>query len=134
MRPAPAVTTDCDGLGAPVDVLGRPADGADDTGADTGADEGTTDEGAGLPEVGPALGTVRVVKRVLVNRVVVVESTASWLPVGLAELTDTTAEEDGPAPLPPSVMGQTVVLTATISVVTWPTGQLVTVGLHEVMV
>ncbi len=70
----------------------------------------------------------------LVSRVVVVESTASWLPVGLAELTGTTGDEDGPAPLPPWVIGQTVVLTATISVVTWPTGQLVTVGLHDVMV
>ncbi len=58
MRPAPAVTTDCDGRGAPVDVLGRPADGADNTGT---ADEGAADEGAGLPEVAPALGTVRVV-------------------------------------------------------------------------
>ena len=49
MRPAPAVTG-CvvDGRGAPDDVRGRPAEGADD-------------EGAGLPVVGPALGTVRVV-------------------------------------------------------------------------
>jgi hypothetical protein len=33
-----------------------------------------------------------------------------------------------------SVMGQTVVETAMVSVVTWPTGQSVTVAEHEVMV
>lgn len=33
-----------------------------------------------------------------------------------------------------SVTGHTVVYTATTSVVTWPTGQLVTVAAHDVMV
>ena len=33
-----------------------------------------------------------------------------------------------------SVTGQTVVPTTTVSVVTWPTGQLVTVSAHDVTV
>jgi hypothetical protein len=40
----------------------------------------------------------------------------------------------GLAGLPVSVIGQTVVPTETVSVVTWPTGHCVTVGAQEVMV
>lgn len=126
-------------------MTGKPADGAD--------------ERLGLAGVGPALGTVRVVKRVVVTLAVEVESTSSpepWLPVGLGGLTDAegfagtgglaepegiaetggwpdTGVEDGPAT---PVMGQIVVLTAMISVVTWPIlpGQSVTVAAQLVMV
>lgn len=38
------------------------------------------------------------------------------------------------APVSVSVTGQTVVLTATVSVVTWPAGQFVTVGAQDVTV
>jgi len=134
--------TGCDGTGPPgaPDLDGRPADG--------------------LPLVGPALGTVRVVKRVVVSLVVVVESGPSepglpplpplpppgaeavMVAVGLGGLTvglppaGLPEEGDGVGTAPPSVMGQMVVLMAMISVVTWPIllGQSVTVGAQLVTV
>jgi hypothetical protein len=104
----------------------------------------TPDDGRTEPEVEtlsvvevPGLGTVRVVKLVVVTEVVVVESVSSpppLEPVGLGGLAVTCAEVEGT--LVPSVIGQTVVLTAMVSVVTWPIlpGQSVTVAAQLVMV
>jgi hypothetical protein len=124
------------------DLLGRPTD----------ALVGRPDDGAGVVTsalVGSGLGTVRVVKRVVVSSVVEVESVSgtSLLPLlvglGASTLLPLLLVAWGTSLSLPllvewgtstSVMGQTVVETAMVSVVTWPTGQSVTVAEHEVMV
>jgi hypothetical protein len=106
-----------------------------------GRTEGGNEEPLAVVEVekDSALGTVRVVKRVVVDEVVVVESVSSSSPlppVGLGGLAVTCAEVEGTPVAVTSVMGQTVVLTAMVSVVTWPIlpGQSVTVAAQLVMV
>lgn len=113
-------------------VEGRPADGASE---ELGAPPLLLLPPAAGTVVELGLGTVRVVKRVVVVYAVVVESTSA------ADGDDEAGTAPEPvgevvAPLPPSVMGQTVVLTAMISVVTWPIlpGQSVTVAAQLVMV
>lgn len=148
MRPAPANTgiVVTDGEAGEPDLIGRPADGDHDNDDDCGKDgDDGDDEVLTAEPVASDLGTVRVVKRVAVTRAVDVESVFSLSPPvgkgGLAPLPDSIgaggeeAEVDGPTSAP-SVMGHTVVLTAIVSVTTWPilpgqsvtvTGQLVTV-------
>ena len=122
MRPAPP-TTGWEGCGTP-DLVGRPADGAEVVGLTT------------VLRVGPPLGTVRVVKRVVVTWVVEVVScsgTSSELGPSGWDGDEGDGEPEGEAT---SVMGQTVVPTGMISVVTCPIlpGQSVTVGAQLVMV
>lgn len=141
MRPAPPVTGSVVVDGKP-DVVGKPADGADES-ADEGVVCSTAVVGSSTGVVGSGLGTVSVVKRVVVIAVVEVKSASSSSSppspgVGLGESTEevgsgesTEGVEEGPPTT--SVMGQTVVLTAIVSVTTRP-GHEVTLGAHEVMV
>jgi hypothetical protein len=108
-------------------VVEKPADGADWIGLDGGL------EGAATGAVEPGLGTVRVVNRVVVICVVEVESISDACDAGAGPETEADADGEGEAT---SVMGQTVVLTAITSVVTWPilAGQSVTVDAQLVTV
>ncbi|KAL2256366.1 hypothetical protein VTK26DRAFT_1782 [Humicola hyalothermophila] len=118
LRAAPAMTGwEVEGRATP-EVAGKPAHGAELLGLTS------------VLGVGPPLGTVRVVKRVVVILVIEVEScsgaSCDLMPAG-------SDEGDGAAT---SVIGHTVVLTGTVSVVTCPilSGQSVTVGGQLVMV
>jgi hypothetical protein len=109
-----------------------------------GTDTETETEGATSLLLPPVVGTTTVVvlETVVKVRSVVVVTPPSEegplpppLPPGAGALAEGEEEGEGEGePEPPT--GQTVVLTGTTSVVTWPIlpGQLVTVGAHEVMV